>query len=207
MRFLTISLVALISVGSSAAQGQVYKCVDTHTKKVSYSGTPCTSGEAKELAITDNAIMDGTAAQREVAKTKTGESANTALRGNERALRGNERAAEQQRANTQVSAGGPDFPDQKRRLASECVNGDRGSCRTLHTLNAATASGSDFYSDKEQLGNSCARGVGGCRELGILTQASGLGPEHLDERNRLANECTRGFSWSCVDLRKSVAGR
>ena len=53
------------------AEASLYKCVDEKTKAVTYSGTACVSGDESKLTITENAIMDGSSAQREIARRNT----------------------------------------------------------------------------------------------------------------------------------------
>jgi hypothetical protein len=79
-RLLARGIAVLVTAIPLLVYGQVYKCVDPQTKKTTYSGTPCASGEAKALSITDNAVMDGSAAQREIARRKAEESADAATR-------------------------------------------------------------------------------------------------------------------------------
>src|SRR3989442_14548351 len=55
-----------VAVPSYAA---VYKCSDPSTKTTVYSDRPCDS-DAKKLSITDNAIMDGKAAQADIARRR-----------------------------------------------------------------------------------------------------------------------------------------
>ena len=40
------------------AEAQVYKCTDEQTRAVTYSGTPCATGDVKKLGYSNNAIMD-----------------------------------------------------------------------------------------------------------------------------------------------------
>jgi hypothetical protein len=53
------------------ADAALYKCVDEKTKAVTYSGTACVSGNESKVSITENAIMDGSSAQREIARRNT----------------------------------------------------------------------------------------------------------------------------------------
>jgi hypothetical protein len=52
------------------AEAALYKCVDEKTKAVTYSGTACVSGNENKVSITENAIMDGAVARREIARRK-----------------------------------------------------------------------------------------------------------------------------------------
>jgi hypothetical protein len=58
------------------ADAALYKCVDEKTKAVTYSGTACVSGNESKLSITENAIMDGAAAQREIGRRQMADQAN-----------------------------------------------------------------------------------------------------------------------------------
>ena len=62
-----VAFVLLLGLPACAYAG-LYKCVDEKTKAVTYSGTPCPSGDVRTLSITENAIMDGAAAQQEIAR-------------------------------------------------------------------------------------------------------------------------------------------
>jgi hypothetical protein len=61
----TLFLVALLL--PIATDAQIYKCVDPVTSATTYSDKYCMTGNVTRLTVTENAIMDGVAAQREIA--------------------------------------------------------------------------------------------------------------------------------------------
>lgn len=64
------TIAGLLALAPFFAHGGVYKCVDPSTKAVNYSGTPCLTGDEQKVQITDNAIMDGHSAQRDIGERK-----------------------------------------------------------------------------------------------------------------------------------------
>lgn len=74
-----IVLTTLVIAPLLADAAQVYKCVDPKTKATEYSSSPCTSGDQRTIETVDNAIMDGRAAQREIARQPSQQQGQRAL--------------------------------------------------------------------------------------------------------------------------------
>ena len=60
-------LVCLLGIAVYHADAALYKCVDPSTKWIVYSDKPC-EGDGGKLSLTENAVMDRTAAQDEISR-------------------------------------------------------------------------------------------------------------------------------------------
>ncbi len=70
-----VAVVMLVCLPALAHAAGLYKCVDEKTKAVTYSGIPCMTGDVSALTVTENAVIDGRALEREIVRRKTAEQA------------------------------------------------------------------------------------------------------------------------------------
>lgn len=138
----------LLVVFANVVTAGVYRCTDPKTKAVTYSGTPCTSGDQAKVPITSNAILDGS----RVSRNAQGQP--------ERAMgdQSNSKLASQapQQSNSEDRA-------MRDRLASECSRGFNQSCSALRALNSGQnrSSNQDRGGDSDmakRLAQECERG-------------------------------------------------
>src|SRR5947208_16654072 len=103
------------------ASAQVYRCVDPKSKAVTYSGTPCVTGDQNKVSITENAITEGSKLRQENARGQTEGHFSYDTDG---AVGASPDAT----SNARGSA------EQRNRLAAECARGISRSCATLRML-------------------------------------------------------------------------
>jgi len=105
-----VAVILLIGLPALAHAG-LYKFIDEKTKSVTYSGTPCIPG-------TENAIMDGKPAPREIA--------------------GQQEEARQAPSAITAPTPATNNSAEKKRLAAECAaahSGYQNACKALRALN------------------------------------------------------------------------
>jgi hypothetical protein len=161
--------------------------VDPQTKRTTYSGTPC-AGSIRQLTITDN-VVDGSVAQREIAKRRTEEAVGAAGAAVQQGVNGSPNNAQREQLEQDINRARSEA-----RVAHMTGRGARGADAKVKQLERHLASGNE----------------GGAAPLGSPANAQlrqDLEQAEFDARTaNLAGRSSRAANTKAMEIREKLTG-